>query len=75
MEAAQREKLSKAQTGKKRHPMLEVARKHGMFSAADIARKLGYSKAMMSRIMNKDRAMGETEAATWKRLTGEDWRS
>lgn len=78
MEAAHRQKLSEAQTGrtgKKVHPMLLEARKHGLASLQDLADALDYSKSMLSRILSGDRAMPEDKARLFERLTGKPWRS
>jgi hypothetical protein len=75
MEASHRQKLADARTGgKKPHPNLAAARKAKLATMADLAAALGYSRAMLSRIMSGDRTMPPEKAALFKRLTGEDWR-
>lgn len=78
MEAAHRQKLSEASTanaGKKVHPMLLEARKHGLATMQDLADALGYTKSMLSRIMSGDRTMPEDRAKKFQALTGKPWRS
>jgi len=74
MEAAHRQKLADAHSGKKLHPNLLAARAANLATMADLAKALGYSKAMLSRIMSGDRSMPDERAALFKRLTGKDWR-